>query len=84
MTCPGGCLGGGGQPLPSNNAIKEKRRASLRKIDEGKVIKKASDNPAIKEVYNYFKTFKNSKKVFNVAADKPSIDQLISLQLTIV
>jgi hypothetical protein len=36
MACPGGCIGGGGQPLPTTQEIREKRAASLYQIDKSK------------------------------------------------
>jgi len=50
MACPEGCIGGGGQPVPSNNEIKKKRREALRSIGDEAI---ATSNPAIEEVYRY-------------------------------
>ena len=60
MACPGGCIGGGGQPVPTNAKIREKRAKSLQKIDTKKKVRLAHKNPIIKEVY---KTFLNNKKI---------------------
>ena len=54
MACPGGCIGGGGQPVPSNSSIKKKRAASLYNIDDKKEIRRAHENPIVKKVYNDF------------------------------
>ncbi|MCX7778926.1 MAG: [FeFe] hydrogenase, group A [Patescibacteria group bacterium] len=51
MACPGGCLGGGGQPLPVNDKIREKRAEGLYQIDQKKEIKIAHLNPIVKKVY---------------------------------
>ncbi|MBI4832747.1 MAG: iron hydrogenase small subunit [Candidatus Lindowbacteria bacterium] len=55
MACPGGCVGGGGQPLPVSN---EKRalRAKALYLDDGEVqmIRQSHENPAIKELYDDF------------------------------
>ena len=54
MACPGGCLGGGGQPMPTTLEIRKKRAASLYREDEGKAIRKSHDNPAIIALYKEF------------------------------
>ena len=47
MACPGGCLGGGGQPIPTTPAIREARAKSLYIEDSNKTIRKSHENPAI-------------------------------------
>jgi len=54
MTCPGGCIGGGGQPRFTTNAIREARIAAIYKEDEGKKYRKSHDNPAVKQIYEEF------------------------------
>lgn len=54
MTCPGGCLGGGGQPIPTNYEIRKKRAASIYLEDANKVIRKSHENPEIIALYNDF------------------------------
>lgn len=54
MTCPGGCLGGGGQPIPTNAEIRERRAASIYFEDEHKQIRKSHENPEIARIYNDF------------------------------
>jgi len=34
MSCPGGCLGGGGQPKPTNVEVREKRMKLIYKEDK--------------------------------------------------
>ena len=41
MACPGGCLGGGGQPMPTNTKVRKARAASLYREDRGKPIRKS-------------------------------------------
>lgn len=55
MACPGGCIGGGGQPFHHGNmATLKKRAAAIYTEDAGKVIRKSHENPFIKELYaNY-------------------------------
>lgn len=51
MACPGGCLGGGGQPIRSTNDIKEKRMDALYQIDQDLPIRKSHKNPDILKLY---------------------------------
>jgi len=62
MACPGGCVGGGGQSLPSNQEIIKKRSQSLYFIDEQKEIKAAHNNPAVKKIYAEFFTNEEIRK----------------------
>jgi NADH-quinone oxidoreductase subunit G/NADP-reducing hydrogenase subunit HndD len=54
MTCPGGCLGGGGQPIPTNTEIRKKRAESIYREDSNKIIRKSHENPEIKILYEDF------------------------------
>jgi iron-only hydrogenase group A len=64
MACFGGCIGGGGQPLPTDAKIREARARSLYQIDSQKETRLADENPIIKEVYKDFLTTKiMAKKV---------------------
>lgn len=60
MACPGGCIGGGGQPLPTNDKIRKARAEGLYKIDEKKEVRLAHENPVLKEAY---RTFLNNEKI---------------------
>lgn len=51
MACPGGCIGGGGQPLPIDDKIRKKRIEGLYQIDRKKEIRIAHHNPIVKRVY---------------------------------
>ncbi len=51
MACPGGCIAGGGQPIPVNWEIREKRKAAIYSIDEVSTLRKSHENPDIKAVY---------------------------------
>ncbi|MFA6306234.1 MAG: [FeFe] hydrogenase, group A [Patescibacteria group bacterium] len=44
MACPDGCIGGGGQPIPTNAAIRKKRLEALYKIDGRSKIRRAHEN----------------------------------------
>lgn len=54
MTCPGGCLGGGGQPIPTTWSIRQKRAESIYREDTLKPVRKSHENPAIKAIYDEF------------------------------
>ncbi|MDA3901545.1 MAG: NADH-dependent [FeFe] hydrogenase, group A6 [Spirochaetes bacterium] len=54
MTCPGGCIGGGGQPRFTTDEVREKRIAAIYSEDEGKPLRKSHENPAITEIYAEF------------------------------
>jgi len=54
MTCPGGCISGGGQPRFTTDDIRKKRIAAIYAEDEGKPLRKSHENPAIKEIYSDF------------------------------
>ncbi len=51
MACPGGCLGGGGQPIPTNMEIREKRAEAIYAEDAGMPIRKSHENPEIIKIY---------------------------------
>ncbi|MBN2892419.1 MAG: iron hydrogenase small subunit [Bacteroidales bacterium] len=54
MACPGGCLGGGGQPIPTNEEIRTKRMKAIYEEDANMPIRKSHENPEIKEIYEEF------------------------------
>ncbi|RXQ97369.1 2Fe-2S iron-sulfur cluster binding domain-containing protein [Ancylomarina salipaludis] len=55
MACPGGCIGGGGQPLHhGDSSVLKKRAAALYREDEGKAIRKSHENPYIIKLYEEF------------------------------
>jgi iron-only hydrogenase group A len=54
MACPGGCLGGGGQPIPTNKEIRTKRKEAIYREDMGMPIRKSHENPEIQVLYDEF------------------------------
>ena len=64
MACPGGCIGGGGQPLPTTPEIRKKRAEGLYKIDSSKELRLAHENPVLKEIYSTYLT--DEKKVHKI------------------
>ncbi len=56
MACPGGCIGGGGQPIPTNDEVRKKRIQAIYEEDAGLPIRKSHENPEIKQIYEEFLT----------------------------
>lgn len=54
MCCPGGCIGGGGQPYGTTNEVRKKRIAAIYEADRDLPIRKSHENPAIKKLYEEF------------------------------
>jgi NADH-quinone oxidoreductase subunit G/[NiFe] hydrogenase diaphorase moiety small subunit/NADP-reducing hydrogenase subunit HndD len=54
MACPGGCLGGGGQPIPTNEEIRRKRTEAIYAEDMSMKIRKSHENPEIIGIYREF------------------------------
>jgi iron-only hydrogenase group A len=61
MACPGGCVGGGGQPLVTSaqriamdDDYQAVRAKAIYAEDRGKELRKSHDNPAIVEVYEKY------------------------------
>ena len=54
MTCPGGCIGGAGQPIPTNNEVRLKRMEAIYLEDKNKPIRKSHENPAVQALYKEF------------------------------
>ncbi|MGE4490172.1 MAG: NADH-dependent [FeFe] hydrogenase, group A6 [Kiritimatiellales bacterium] len=54
MTCPGGCIGGGGQPRFTDDSVRLKRIEAIYKEDEGKALRKSHENEAVQQLYKEF------------------------------
>jgi len=54
MACPGGCLGGGGQPIPTNPEIRKRRTEAIYAEDESMAIRKSHENPEVLKIYEDF------------------------------
>jgi iron only hydrogenase large subunit-like protein len=66
MGCPGGCIGGGGQPFAGSNSIPldedclRKRAEALYGLDRAKTIRRSHDNPDVQRLYREFLNGPNS------------------------
>jgi NADP-reducing hydrogenase subunit HndD len=54
MTCPGGCIGGGGQPRMTTDEVRMARIQAIYKEDEGKPIRKSHANPEVAAIYEQY------------------------------
>ncbi|MBO8439241.1 MAG: iron hydrogenase small subunit [bacterium] len=55
MACPGGCIGGGGQPMHHGNAeILQARTRALYAEDAAKPLRKSHENPFIQQLYEEY------------------------------
>ncbi|NMC38496.1 MAG: 2Fe-2S iron-sulfur cluster binding domain-containing protein [Bacteroidales bacterium] len=62
MACPGGCIGGGGQPIPTSMEIRENRMKAIYAEDEHMVLRKSHENPDVIAIYKEFLDKPNSHK----------------------
>lgn len=51
MACPGGCLGGGGMPIPTDAEIRAKRAKAIYGIDAAYDLRKSHENPVVLKLY---------------------------------
>lgn len=54
MTCPGGCIGGGGQPIMATQEKREKRQQAIYAEDARKAVRKSHENASIQDLYKEF------------------------------
>lgn len=54
MCCPGGCIGGGGQPIGTDTERRLKRIEALYSVDKSLPVRKSHENPVIKEIYHKY------------------------------
>ena len=54
MACPGGCVGGGGQPYGVTDKLRAKRAAGLYQDDQSGLWRCAHDNPYVQQLYTDF------------------------------
>lgn len=54
MACPGGCVGGGGQPIKDGYELATDRSVNLRQLDENAAIRFSHENPSVLKLYEEF------------------------------
>jgi len=54
MCCPSGCIGGGGQPIPTSWEIRNKRAMAIYEEDKRLPKRKSHDNEHVKKLYEEF------------------------------
>ncbi len=62
MACKGGCIGGGGQPIPTTKEILKKRMGAIYQQDKNLLFRKSHENPVAKKIYKEFLDKPLSKK----------------------
>ena len=64
MACPGGCVGGGGQPKVRKNKdeVLKKRGEGLNNIDRTKTRRVSKENPAVRAIYDKYLDYPLSHK----------------------
>lgn len=55
MSCPGGCIGGGGGPIPVNQDIREKRIKALYELDKACIMRRSYENKEVMDVIKWAK-----------------------------
>jgi len=54
MTCPGGCAGGGGQPIWKGQELAQERSDLLYELDASKIIRFSHENPSVLACYDKY------------------------------
>ena len=54
MCCPGGCIGGGGQPIPTNTEIRAERIKGIYQADVEMPLRKSHENPSVQALYREY------------------------------
>ena len=75
MSCPGGCVNGGGQPIKSayernNYDIKALRAGAIYDADKSAALRKSHENPVVKEIYETYLGEPNSHKAHEILHTK--------------
>lgn len=66
MACPGGCVGGGGQPWGSDMARRARRGETLFAEDRALKLRRSHQNPSIATIYDKFLGSPNSEKAHHL------------------
>ena len=54
MACPGGCVGGGGQPIHDGCEFAERRGGTLYRLDSERKLRFSHENPEVQKAYEEF------------------------------
>jgi len=54
MCCPGGCVGGGGQPIGTVMSTRAERAGALYEVDRGMELRSSHRNPGVATLYEEF------------------------------
>ena len=66
MACPGGCIGGGGQPLPTNDETRRGRIEAVYAEDRSLPMRQSHKNPAVRVIYDEFLGEPNGEKAHHL------------------
>jgi iron-only hydrogenase group A len=62
MACPNGCIGGGGQPIPTSASIRKARAQAIYAKEKENQLRRSHENPVIKRLYEEFLIEPGSRK----------------------
>ena len=71
MACPGGCIGGGGQPRSKDKSILDKRQQVIYSLDKSLPIRRSHENPTIKAFYDRYLQEMGSKTAHELLHVEP-------------
>ncbi|MCX8167118.1 MAG: [FeFe] hydrogenase, group A [Candidatus Micrarchaeota archaeon] len=54
MACPGGCIGGGGQPIYKDPVVLQKRMEAIYNSEKNMPLRKSHENPVVKQIYKEY------------------------------
>ena len=66
MACPGGCIGGAGQPVSHDPEVRNRRTKGIFVVDKRLQLHTAEDNPYIRDFYNRVLDKPNSHKAHDL------------------
>ncbi len=75
MACPGGCIGGGGQPRSKDKNILDKRQQVIYGLEKSLPIRRSHENPTIKSFYDRYLNEMGSEIAHELLHVKPIYDE---------
>ena len=75
MACPGGCVGGGGQPIHDGVEMATSRAQRLYRIDQKSQIRFSHENPDVQKLYEEFFEKPNSHKAHMLLHTEHRVDR---------